>query len=395
MKEPIRVMLVDPVARSRRGLQTQLRELVDVELVETIQGYATAIERIAEKAPDLLIVVTDEDLEESLKLVSTMAGLYPGVRLLPAGTDHDGSAIMRAIRAGAREYLPLPATTEEVKALIERLCPAYSGRSKKGPRGPRVIAVTGAAGGVGCTSIAVNLSTTLCKLSGCETVLADYDLLLGSLEESLGVSTDHSLEVLLKNFDDMDSALLKRWLPRHACGLYVVPHPAQMEASARLDPEGLYRVLELLKESFETVVIDTSKSLQSTDFLAFVMADVILVVMQLNLNCIRNSVRLINYLRQFEGLGEKVQLVVNRINSPLSEISVKKAEELLVSRVKWKIPNATRLFRTGRAQGVPIDEVEGGAGSKGQAAILELAKELQPFPLEVVKVKRRLFAAFR
>ena len=395
MKEPIRVMLVDPAARSRPGLQKQLKELVDVQLVETIPSYDAAVRRVAEVVPDLLVVVTDEDHEGSLELAASIAGSYPAVRLLPAGTDNDGSAILQLIRAGAREYLSLPATTEEIKRLIGKLCPAYSGREKKGPRGPRVIAVTGAAGGVGCTSIAVNLSTTLCKLSRCDTVVADYDLLFGSLEESLGVSSDNSLEVVLKNYNDMDTELLKRWLPRHSCGLYVLPHPAQMEVSARLDPEGLCLVLELLKESFETVVVDTSKGLQSTDFLAFVMADVILVVMQLNLNCIRNTVRLINYLRQFEGLGEKVQIVVNRINSPLSEISLKKAEELLKSPVKWKVPNATLLFRPGRRRGVPIDEVEGGAGSKAQAAILELAKELQPFPLEATKVKRRLFSAFR
>ena len=147
-----------------------------------------------------------------------------------------------------------------------------------------MIAVTGAAGGVGCTSLAVNLATTLLKITHRDTVLADFDLLLGSLEESLAVIPDNSLEVVVRNIDDIDPTLLKRWLPRHPCGLYILPHPVNMEEAARLDPESLRQVLALLRDTFTTVVIDTSKGLQVTDFLAFETADVILVVVQLNLN---------------------------------------------------------------------------------------------------------------
>src|SRR5262249_18310886 len=150
-----------------------------------------------------------------------------------------------------------------------------------GPGGPRVIAVTGATGGVGCTSLAVNLATTLAKLSRRDTVLVDFDLLLGSLEESLAVIPDNSLEVVVKNIGEMDPGLLRRWLPRHPCGLYVLPHPVSMEEAARIEPGPLGAVLDRLRDAFTTVVIDTSKGLQASDFLAFEAADVILVVLQL------------------------------------------------------------------------------------------------------------------
>ena len=258
-----------------------------------------------------------------------------------------------------------------------------------------MIAVTGAAGGVGCTSLAVNLATTLSKLSRRDTVIADFDLLLGSLEECLAVIPDNSLDVIVRNLEDIDPVLLKRWLPRHPCGLYMLAHPVSMEEAAGLDPEAIRQVLAVLKETFSTVVIDTSKALQVTDFLAFDVADVILVVIQLNLNCTRNTVRLLQYLRQYEGLGEKIRLVVNRLNSPLSEISLKKAEELLKTPVTWQVPNATKLFRPARTLGVPIDEVEGGAKSKAHEAILTLAQELLPFPAETAKTRKKLFSSFR
>ena len=175
----------------------------------------------------------------------------------------------------------------------------------------------------------------------------------------------------------------------------MLPHPVNIEEAAGLDPEGLRQVLALLKQTFDTIVIDTSKALQHTDFLAFEVADVILVVLQLNLNCTRNTVRLLQYFRQFKGLAEKVRLVVNRVNSPLAEISLKKAQELLKTEATWHLPNATNLFRPARTRGVPIDDVEGGAGSKAHESLLTMARLLQPFPVEQAKTRKRMFSAFR
>ena len=395
MKDHARVVLVAPVARSRQDLQRQLESLSEVDLVEVCSAYQVGIKRIAELMPDVALVLIDDAVDDALQVIETISQSNPGVALVPVGCDSDASVILQTIRAGAREFLPVSAPTGELMEMIERLCPRRENETVTGPRGPQVIAVTGAAGGVGCTSLSVNLAATLAKLSRRDTVLADFDLLLGSLEESLAVSPDNSLDVVVRHIDEMDSGLLKRWLPRHACGLYMLPHPVSMEDAARLDPEAMHRVLPLLKETFATIVIDTSKGLQQTDFLAFDMADVIIVVIQLNLNCTRNTVRLLQYLRHFEGLQSKIKLVVNRVNSPLSEISVKKAEELLKTPLSWQVPNATKLFRPARVLGIPIDEVDGGAASKAQSAILEIARALQPYPVEPAKPRKRLFSAFR
>ena len=394
MKDAVRIILVDPNARSRQGLQKQLGELAAVELIEVCPAYQQSIRRISALAPDVTVVAVEADLEQALHLIETVARSLPGVQLVPAGSDRDSTTILQTMRAGAREFLPLPTTSQEILEVVRRLCPRRDPDASSGPRGPQLVAVAGAAGGVGCSSIAVNLATTLAKLSRKDTVLADFDLLLGSLEESLAAIPDNSLEVIVRNIDEIDPTVLKRWLPRHSCGLYMLPHPVSMEEAARIEPEALQQVLDLLKNAFATIVIDTSKGLQMTDFLAFDRADVILVVLQLSLNCTRNTVRLMQYFRQFEGLAEKVKLVVNRANSPLSEISLKKAEELLKTEVKWQIPNATKLFRPSRRQGVPIDEVEGGAGSKTHESILGIARELQPFPVEQIKARRTLFKAF-
>ena len=182
-------------------------------------------------------------------------------------------------------------------------------------------------------------------------------------------------------------------MTRHASGLYVLPHPTAIEEAAKIDPDALNRLLGLLKAAFSTVVIDTSKGLQSSDFVAFEMSDVILVVVQLDLTCLRNSARLIGFFQQFDGLAERVKLVVNRSGSSDSEISLKKAEETLKMPISWQIPNATKIFQASRIQGVPIADVA--KGSRPHQVFLEMARTLRPAPEDSpAKPRKGLFAAF-
>src|SRR4051794_14913650 len=109
MKDAVRVLLVDPTARTRQDLQRQLGTLAEIDLVEVCIAYQGAVRRIAALTPDVAIVVIDEDRTQALGLVETIARSHPEVALVPAGTEDDAGLILQAMRVGARGYLPLPA----------------------------------------------------------------------------------------------------------------------------------------------------------------------------------------------------------------------------------------------------------------------------------------------
>ncbi|MFO0907649.1 MAG: AAA family ATPase [Isosphaeraceae bacterium] len=393
MKEAIQIVLVDPISESRQSLQRLLGGLPNVWLSEVCTVYAGAAKRVSEVMPALVVVVVDEDPAQAINLISTIIQNCPNVAVLPASMVRDSSMILRVVRAGAREFLPLPAHPDELQETINRLVVRRDEAQSTTANNPQVIAVTGAAGGIGCTTLAVNIATTMSKGCDQETVLVDFDLMLGSVDACLDIIPDHTLQGVIQNIDRLDLTLLKRSMTRHSSGLYVLPHPVAMEESAKLDPESLRRVLVLLKAAFPTVVLDTSKGLQSSDFVAFEMADIIVIVVQLDLTCLRNTARLLQLFQQFEGFPEKVRLVANRIGSHESEISLKKAEETLRMPVSWQVPNATKVLHAARAKGVPIDAV--GAGSRVHQSILEVARGLKPVPAtDGSKPRRGLFAAF-
>lgn len=394
MKDAIRVLLVDPLDDSRQALQQLLGGISSVWLAETCATYQGTAKRVGEIAPNLAMVAIHSDQEQAIGLIQTIAQNNPNVVIVAASRLHDSGLILKVIRAGAREFLTLPAEPADVVEALDRLIVRHDTPESSGQKGPQVIAVSGAAGGTGSTSLAVNIATTLAKTAGSEVVLADFDLMLGSVDACLDVVTTQTLQGIVQNIDRLDLTLLKRSLVQHSpTSLYLLPHPIAMEEAAKIDPEILRRVLTLLKAAFPTVVIDTSKGLQSSDFVAFEMADVILLVIQLDLTCLRNTARLLQLFQQFEGMAERIKLVANRVGSHEAEISLKKAEETLRMPISWQIPNATKPFAAARARGVPIDEVA--AGSRTHQAIVEIARSLLPNPsTEEVKPRRGLFAAF-
>jgi pilus assembly protein CpaE len=393
MKDAIQAVLVGPIEANREELARLLGGVNSVWLSEVLPAYQGAARRVAETAPHMVVIDVDGDPVESVRVIQAISQNNPGIAILPASRVRDSSIILKVIRAGAREFLTLPVEGDELHETVDRLFNRRDdAQTSSGPKGPQVIAVTGAAGGIGCTTLAVNVATTMAKTAGHEIVLVDFDLMLGSLDACLDIIPDQTLQGVVQNIDRLDLTLLKRSITRHSSGLYVLPHPVAMEDSAKIDPDTLRRVLVLLKAAFPTVIIDTSKGLQSSDFVAFEMADVIVLVLQLDLTCLRNTSRLLQLFQQFDGFTERVRLVVSRSGFHETEISLKKAEETLKLPITWQIPNATKAVHAARAKGVPIDLVA--PGSRVHQSILEVSKGLKPPTEDASPPRRGLFAAF-
>ncbi|WP_406696378.1 hypothetical protein V5E97_35845 [Singulisphaera sp. Ch08] len=220
MKDAIRIILIDPIDESRLTLLRVISGVSELWLAEVCGAYQGAAKRVAEINPDVAIVVMDADSELAFDLIQQILQHSPDVVVLPASKQHDTSVILRVIRAGVREFLTLPTRSEELLESINRIATPKAAKAEAGDRGPQLITVTAAAGGVGCTSLAVNLATTLAKASAHETILVDFDLMFGSIDACLDLVTDNTLQGIVQSVDRLDQTLLKRSLTRHSSGLY-------------------------------------------------------------------------------------------------------------------------------------------------------------------------------
>src|SRR5207253_2157586 len=135
----------------------------------------------------------------------------------------------------------------------------------------------------------------------------------------------------------------------------------------------LQRILSLLKVSYNHLILDLSKSLRPTDEVALQMADKILLVSQLELSSLRNVVRILHTLSNFEDLASKVHVVMNRVGSDYAEadISLKKAEETIGRPIFWQVPNDAKAVLGARNTGVPL--IQHAPKSRAQQSIQGLA----------------------
>ena len=164
------------------------------------------------------------------------------------------------MRAGAKEFLPKPVRIEDLIGALERIRERRFGRGETKSRGSTVIAIAGATGGVGTTSLAVNLGCVLAKDPKNSVALVDLDLSLGDADVFLDTIPDYTLVDVAQNVTRLDFTLLKRSLTKHSSGLFLLPRPVQLEDCKLITTEDLQRVIGLLKATFTHLVIDLSEA---------------------------------------------------------------------------------------------------------------------------------------
>jgi pilus assembly protein CpaE len=355
MSNVLRLAIVDPVDASRDALKSTLLGMEMVWLEAECSRYEFFADVVAQTHPDIGIVSLNHNPEKALQLVTQLHEASPECSIVVISSSTDGNLILRAMRAGVKEFLPQPVRIEDLVAALERIGSQRFGRGDNKSRGSTVIAVAGATGGVGATSLAVNLGCVLAADQQNTVALVDVDLCLGDADVFLDTIPDYTLLDVAQNVTRLDFALLKRSLTKHASGLYLLPRPVQLEDMALITPDDLRRVIGLLKATFTHLIIDLSKSYSAIDMVAMEMANHILLVTQLDLPCLRNIVRLMMSFGQMEGIKEKVKIVVNRVGLD-NHIGLKKAQETIGCEIFWQLPNDYRVMVEVRNNGVPLIE---------------------------------------
>jgi pilus assembly protein CpaE len=356
MSNVLRLAIVDPSDSARDSLKTILLGLDMVWLEAECSRYEFFSDVVAQTHPDIGVVSLDKDPDKALQLVEQLNQTSPNCSVLVVSGSSDGTLILRAMRAGAKEFLPKPVRLEDLVGALERIRERRFGRGETTSRGSTVIAVAGATGGVGTTSVAVNLGCILASDPTNSVALIDLDLSLGDADVFLDTIPDYTLVDVAQNVTRLDFTLLKRSLTKHSSGLFLLPRPVQLEDVKLVTAEDLQRVVGLLKATFTHLVLDLSKSYSPLDMVALEMANHVLLVTQLDLPCLRNVVRLMMSFNEMEGMKDKIKIVVNRAGLDNGQIGLKKAQETIGRDIFWQLPNDYRTMVEVRNNGVPLIE---------------------------------------
>jgi pilus assembly protein CpaE len=385
-----RVAIVDPTESTRESLRALLLGVDFVWLEAECARYEYFFDVIQQSMPDLAIVALDADKPKALSMIGQLSVEHPRLPILTISHDHQ--ALLQSLQRGAKYFLTHPVGLEDLLAALRRALGEAgasvesvdgNGSMIRQPVGSTMIAVLGSRGGVGTTSLAVNLAATLACDPNNGVALVDLDLALGDADIAFEVSGIDNISIadLARNIERLDMNFLRRALVRHeATGLSILRHPLEIADVGLIHEGHVERVLNLLKISYSHLVVDLSKSVLPTDLMALRMADLVLLVAQLELSSLRNVVRMIHALSGEEGLAEKVRVVINRVGAEMVEegISLKKAEEVIGKPIFWQVPNDTKTMIAARVAGAPL--VKYAPKSKAQQAITGLAAAVSGRP---------------
>ncbi len=259
----------------------------------------------------------DGEPEKAITLIQALSSKHPNVEIIATSSRNDSNFILQAFRGGAKEFLAFPIQYDEMLNAFERIRVTREGKGLETQATCRVFAFTGARGGAGTTSLAVNFGAILARNPANNVALVDLDLALGDAEVCLDIVPEFTLFDVATSIDRIDLQFLRRSLSKHSSGLYLLPHPDDLRQGHSIEGEHVQRVINLMKMSFTHVIIDCSKGYLQTDFAALAMADDIIMVTQLDISSVRNVVRVLMCLSEHEGMRERVRSLPTELVHPI------------------------------------------------------------------------------
>jgi pilus assembly protein CpaE len=302
------------------------------------------------------------------------------------------SLLEQALEADIADVLLLPQLADNVVFAIRKA--AHVGRRvvAEGGHGRRgqILTVFSPKGGTGKTVTATNLATSFAKYEKKRTLLLDLDLQFGDAAIMLGVEPEKTVYDLVVAPGELDTEKLAGYTTRHSSGLDILPAPLRPEDAELITEVKITRLLEVARESYDVIVVDTSPFFHGPMLATLDRTDELLVLCGLDVPTLKNVKLSLYTLDLLSFPANKVKYVLNRANS---KVGMKKSEveQALGVSIDFEVPS-DRAVPLAVNRGVPA--VLSDSSADFSRAIKAMSKGLL-LPTGKQKAKRRMFALAR
>ncbi|HYM83622.1 MAG TPA: response regulator [Candidatus Dormibacteraeota bacterium] len=370
MADPIRVLIVDDIPETRDHLAKLLGFESDIEVVGAAASGGEAIDLATSLRPDIVLMDINMPDMDGIATTEMLATRLPTAAVIMMSVQGEADYLRRSMLAGAREFLVKPFSSDELTASIRHVWErereklsrmvvtpvgpgAVQGAGEAGEPGV-VVAVFSPKGGVGRTTIAVNLAVAAHQDLAKRVCLLDASLQFGDVGVLLNLNPKNkSIADLAPELESGDPESLDTFVINHSTGIRVLLAPPSPEMAELITPAALRRVIDGLRRDHDLVVVDCTTAFNDTTLAVLDAADVILTVLSLEITSIKN-IRL--FLELAEQLGYetgKVRLVLNRSDSTLG-IRVTDVEHSIGRKVDHTIVSDGRSVVYALNRGVPF-----------------------------------------
>jgi pilus assembly protein CpaE len=272
----------------------------------------------AAAVPDVVLVEIGRDVKTPLDVAARLHRLSPAVCIIAiSGYQEPGpDLLMQAMRSGVREFLSPPIDPMVVREMLERL---VKQRGIPETDTDKLIVVVGAKGGVGTTTVSVNIAVQLARSAGKRVVVIDFGHPLGHCALLLDLEARFSFRAAVESLDRLDSHLFSGLLATHKSGVQVLAGASNADDWDRISPASLARVVNVAQSSFDFVIVDLGCN-SSTEWSPVLrLARQVILVTETNVPSLWSLERQITMLRSVGVESARLRLIVNRWHKPDDE----------------------------------------------------------------------------
>ena len=330
-----------------------LKKLPQVNVTDQSDHAAEILKQSEKTLPDSVVVYLD-GLTTLPEWIEELTHKFPQVPVLVCSERLELDFMMRAMQLGVREILPLPLSQETVEAAIRRVQHAKERRTA--PTLGTVVVVTGHKGGVGTTTIAINLAVAISECQADRCALVDLGRPFPDIGNFLDQDTPYDLGDVIHNLCDLDHSFCKKILQPYGNNLEILHGISDFKDQDSLHLASVDKIFTVLQGLYKYIVVDLGHLFDELFFQVFREADLVLMLTELNVPNFRNLRKLWTVLREWDPRRQKVKIVVNR-HSKGNDLGMKELEKILGAPPLAVLPNEYPPLIAAINQGVPLAKV--------------------------------------
>lgn len=370
MAAAVRVLIFNADESYGATLRATVLAFDGVKIVAEVDEAVLLPQAVDRFACDVVVAHLDPLPESVLPLLGEVAESHPELLVFTISESTDGQLILAAMRHGIREFLTKPIDASVLADAFGKVAAKQAGHGTGGT----LITVIGGAGGVGASTIAVNLGVELNDLVPGRVAVVDLDHRFGQVATLLDVEPTYTIADLCESPEQVEQAMVEKALVKHPTGLFVLSRPTHFAQADNITASHCVGVLSTLLGMYDFVVVDGPTRFDYGAKSVLDIADYNLLTLQLVVPTVRSVHRMLEGMREVGFNLGRMKLVCNRIGCEGSGISIDDVEATLNLHVYGQVPDDWAAVSSAVNVGEPLMRVS--PKSKARLAIRALAQRL-------------------
>jgi len=390
-QQKIRLLLVDDIPETRENLRKLLFFESDIEVVGAATNGEEGVQMAVELQPDIVLMDINMPGMDGISASEAITQEVPFAQIIMMSVQGEADYLRRSMLAGAREFLIKPFSSDELVSSIRRVYQLGASRRQAMPSqtqtapgaarvsepmvqaAGKIVSIFSSKGGVGCSTIAVNLAIALQQNAAVKVAVVDTSLQFGDIGVLLNLYASRTIADLASNADELDNELISDVFIPHSSGVKALLAPPRPEVADTVTPSLISDVLERLRKMFDIIIVDTGSMLDDIVLNVLDLSDKIIVVTTPEIPAIKDAKLFFEVTEALEYERDRMVFVLNKADKRIN-IRAEDIEANIKYTIEGQLPLDERAVTTAVNQGVPY--VLGDKNGPLTQATIRFAKHL-------------------